>query len=115
MRLVSVTPVAAEQLLLQQQGILGWEARVAPSATPLSAFQSNCLKQRQREHWLDGSLIQSLTIILQFIILTGACSCEIKYKADLNHTFSSVSRVLKSTTLQQRYSHCKSVCLHACD
>lgn len=94
MRLVSVTPGAAEQLPPRQQGILGWEARVALSATLLSASQSNCSKQRQREHWLDGILIQNLTIISQFIILTGACSCEIKYKADLNHTFSSVSRVL---------------------
>lgn len=49
MRLVSVTPGVAEQLPLQRQGILGWEAHVAPSATLLSASQSNCSK-RQREN-----------------------------------------------------------------
>lgn len=71
MRLVSLTPGAAEQQLLQQQGILGWEARAAPSAILLSASQNNCLKQRQREHRLAGILIQSFTIRSRFIILTG--------------------------------------------
>lgn len=91
MRLVSVTPGAAEQLPLQQQGILGWEARAAPSATLPSAFQSNCSKQRQREHWLDGIRIQRVTIISPFITPTGVCSCEIKYKADLKITHSHPS------------------------
>lgn len=66
--LVSVTPGAAEQQLRQQQGILGWEARAAPSATPLSASQSSCSKQRRREHRQAGVLIQSFTILSRFII-----------------------------------------------
>lgn len=68
MHLVSVTPGAAEQQLRQQQGILGWEARAAPSATPLSASQSSCSKQRRREHRQAGVILQSFTILSAFII-----------------------------------------------
>lgn len=57
--LVSVTPGAAEQQLRQQQGILGWEARAAPSATLLSASRSSCSKQRTQAGWGSYSASQS--------------------------------------------------------
>lgn len=42
--LASWTPEAAVPLPQRQQGILGWRARVAPSATPPSASRSSCWK-----------------------------------------------------------------------
>lgn len=54
MHLASVTPGVAVPPLQQQQGILGWRARAAPSATLLFASQSNCSKQRKTEK--PGSL-----------------------------------------------------------
>ncbi len=52
MHLASWTPEVAVLLLQRQRGILGWRAHAAPSATLLSASQSNCSKQRKRETWL---------------------------------------------------------------
>ena len=38
------------RLLQRQRGILGWRAHAAPSATLLSASQSNCSKQRKERN-----------------------------------------------------------------
>lgn len=50
MHLASLTPGVAVLLLLQQQGILGWWAHAAPSATPLFASQSNCSKAKKERN-----------------------------------------------------------------
>lgn len=57
MHLASLTPGVVVLLPLQQQEILVWQARVAPSATLLFASQSNCSKHRKRETWLAVLLI----------------------------------------------------------
>lgn len=112
MRLVSVTPGAAGQQLQQQQGILGWEVHVAPSATLLSASQSSCSKQRQREQWLDGILIQSLTIASRFIIRRGACSRKTErtpksHVSRLSPAFSKAQLRSRGTAIVKVF-----VCMH---
>lgn len=72
--LASWTPEAAVRLLQRQRGILGWRARAAPSATRLSASQSNCSKWRKERNLAScDSYLELMNHITVEIIPSTLC------------------------------------------
>lgn len=73
----SGTPGAAGPRRRRRRGILGWRARAAPSATRLSASQSNCSEAKKgRDMWPAANLIWSMRIPSQSRLFPSTlCVC----------------------------------------
>ena len=89
MHLASWKPEAAVLLLQRQRGILGWQAHVAPSATLLSASQSNCSKAKKERNLASCDshleLMNHITVeIFPSTLCIKRCGAKLNTKGDYN-------------------------------
>lgn len=108
----SGTPGAAGPRRRRRRGILGWRARAAPSATRLSASQSNCSEAKKgRDVWPAANLIWSMRIPSQSRLFPSTTKENLKLRT--RQPVSLFSGFANNSA--QKRSRCESVCLGESD